>query len=711
MQGLFDPLPPIRLRFGPADTNDTTHPSTLFEPIATPATADPPLPPLPPLPPGALHSLAHALHTRSSNASLALGLIAKRVHVSVADHTGLQPLHHAAQTNASSAVFAALVRHGADVNARAGASWGNRTPLHFAAHHGHTHAAHELLRLGADSACRDTLGQTPLHVAVAAAHVSLVDALSLDGAAVHVADHNMATPLHHACELAHTLATNTEPCSPALTIVSTLLARGARVEARDCNMDTPLHEAAAYAAYAVAEELLHHNADLTATNSDGHTPLHRLLIEAADRPDALSLASLFVSHGADLFASDHDGLTPLRAAPAAWRPRLLDIVQTQQTFASSRSSSEDVKEVASAPTDQRTTITLSANTTPLAPLRCIIKTESRPTFYEHTESTHLHPPLVALCSPPTELDNIVIAARILDRNHRDCALSSAHAALGGELLSGHVERLRNGRASFERLAIPTALSGGLYFIQLCAYSDYGTPQQYLVGLSDYIPVLSPKHRVSDADRLFQRMWSNSLPQGDTTEWNRLSVSLQNAFTSLVGIQSRGLSLTDMDYLFSRVAVSKANQDAIPKQAASDFCWKWLYQIAMSIRHTPRILDMWNYGAIYGFVNRDLAEDVIRSCGPGVALARFSESDAQAFALGYMGHSDGIVTWAKVGREQLDKDHTLADILVESKIESIVDAQGIVHPADVFLGQFCASPPNMLLHNNPNYVNVLSSSSW
>ena len=83
--------------------------------------------------------------------------------------------------------------------ARRQGQWGDRTPLHVAAQHGHAAVVEALLRHGADVMARDEGDHaTPLHWAAEGGHLEVVRMLVEAGADVNLADRDGVTPLAHA---------------------------------------------------------------------------------------------------------------------------------------------------------------------------------------------------------------------------------------------------------------------------------------------------------------------------------------------------------------------------------------------------------------------------------------------------------------------------------------------------------------------------------
>lgn len=118
------------------------------------------------------------------------------------------------------------------------------TPLHLAAHFGHTEAARLLVASGADIhvRSRNPTDNTPLHAAVAGRHAGVPPPRQRD-------------------------------------VVALLLASGANVNGRFAGGGTTLHLAAHEGITEVVELLLAHGADVTAQNNDGQTPLRTALRE------------------------------------------------------------------------------------------------------------------------------------------------------------------------------------------------------------------------------------------------------------------------------------------------------------------------------------------------------------------------------------------------------------------------------------------------
>ena len=178
---------------------------------------------------------------------------------------GETPLHMAALNSAKAGVLEALIRHGAEVDAR---TTRGETPLHWAVGAGRSHVydlaiLKVLLDNGADVNARNRDGDTPLHLA------------SFDK-------------------------------DPG--IVGALLGRGANTSARNGDGDTPLLMAVKGGrSPEVVELLLRDGAEVDARNSVGDTAL---LVAARDGPGR-GIMKLLVRYGADAGARDSVGATPL----------------------------------------------------------------------------------------------------------------------------------------------------------------------------------------------------------------------------------------------------------------------------------------------------------------------------------------------------------------------------------------------------------------
>jgi hypothetical protein len=173
-----------------------------------------------------------------------------------------------------------ILAKGANVNTRDRHkdSWTyNQTPLHVAAHEGHTYVARLLLEHGAVVNARDKYGFTPLYYAAGGGHID---------------------------------------------IVSILLEHGADVNARDKSGNTPLHYVAMLGKAVVAKLLLEFGADVNARDEEGWTPLH----SAAWRGNA-DVASLLLEHGADPSIRDKEGKTPLDVAREEGREEVARVIE------------------------------------------------------------------------------------------------------------------------------------------------------------------------------------------------------------------------------------------------------------------------------------------------------------------------------------------------------------------------------------------------
>ncbi|ETV94511.1 hypothetical protein H310_11820 [Aphanomyces invadans] len=152
-------------------------------------------------------SLLHWVAQRGA-APLVQLLIDHGAAIDAIDHNGLSPVHWAAAANNVAVLRAFVQAHREVLNAPDARKL--RTPLIFAAQHGHIAAAVYLLRLGADAALLDKAGDSMVHWAAYKGNVELLrlcyayaDTLGLDTALFHMADSCRQTPLHLAALCGH----------------------------------------------------------------------------------------------------------------------------------------------------------------------------------------------------------------------------------------------------------------------------------------------------------------------------------------------------------------------------------------------------------------------------------------------------------------------------------------------------------------------------
>ncbi|XP_078620257.1 uncharacterized protein LOC144887132 [Branchiostoma floridae x Branchiostoma japonicum] len=199
------------------------------------------------------------------------------------------PLHRAAQKGHHETV-SALLKAGADVNARNNQQW---TPLHQAALNGHQDIVSALLTAGADVNARDRQQGTPLHLAALNGHQDIVSALLTAGADVNARDEEDVTPIYLAALNGHH------------ETVSALLTAGADVNARSRHQLTPLHLAALNGHQETVSALLAAGADVNARSRHHVTPLH-----IAAQNGHHEIVSVLLTAGADVNARDNEEKTP-----------------------------------------------------------------------------------------------------------------------------------------------------------------------------------------------------------------------------------------------------------------------------------------------------------------------------------------------------------------------------------------------------------------
>lgn len=199
------------------------------------------------------------------------------------------PLHLAPQFRDESKIIVALVRAGADVDARNSAG---KTALHYAARNGHTKSVCVLIKLGADINLHETdTGLSPLHLAAI--------------------DEELIASVYW------------RRSAPNAECINALIAAGADVTAKSTgnrwfSRSTPLHWAALTGFTEGIGALLAANADIHAVAGFGASPLHWAALKY--EPGAI-LA--LIEGGADLNARATGDATPLHWLAAARSPLCL----------------------------------------------------------------------------------------------------------------------------------------------------------------------------------------------------------------------------------------------------------------------------------------------------------------------------------------------------------------------------------------------------
>ncbi|KAK2744455.1 hypothetical protein FQN55_006782 [Onygenales sp. PD_40] len=170
-----------------------------------------------------------------------------------------------------------------------------KTPLIYAAKHGHEEVVRLLLNHNAKTEIQDLTCHTALGYAALAGHEAVVHLLLDHNAKIEVEDSpSRSTVLAYATKAGHA------------SVIKSLLARGASISATDRQGRTPLH-------FARQEEVVHlllkHGADINAESSTGETPIFIALNEWRQE-----IAQCLYDLGAKVHYKTAEGETPLMIA-------------------------------------------------------------------------------------------------------------------------------------------------------------------------------------------------------------------------------------------------------------------------------------------------------------------------------------------------------------------------------------------------------------
>lgn len=187
-----------------------------------------------------------------------------------------------------------------------------QTPLHFAAIYGHTAIAQYLLKNGASTKAKDTLGSTPLHEAVRYGNSDIVELLLKNNADANAQDSLGKTPL-----------LLVSPKEKRVQIYNSLLSHGADPNAKDMYGDTPLHLASLTGMETEILSILYdHGAKINERNKKGIIPL-----AVAVNQMLTSHVQFYTSHDADIHAEDNAGNTPLSLVLQNTDPSSLNLLK------------------------------------------------------------------------------------------------------------------------------------------------------------------------------------------------------------------------------------------------------------------------------------------------------------------------------------------------------------------------------------------------
>jgi ankyrin repeat protein len=304
--------------------------------------------------------------TRSGSLAAAQQLLALGANVNAAESWHQQTALMWAASDNQVPIAAALIRAGADVNARSKV-WpgqpprpkgsetsfqsahsnfpkGGFTALHFAAQYGSGAVAELLAESGANLEATEPDGVTPLMMAIINGHFDVAAVLVRKGANVNAVDRSGRGALYHAADM-NTLEwlfsrPNPKPSGDldAVGIARLLLERGANVNARltargfaiqhdslgNANLtagSTPFMKAATTSDVRMIRLLLEHGADPSLANRIGTTPMMAAaglnwaeISSLGTEEDTIEAMKLMLERGADVNAANDQGDTAMHGA-------------------------------------------------------------------------------------------------------------------------------------------------------------------------------------------------------------------------------------------------------------------------------------------------------------------------------------------------------------------------------------------------------------
>lgn len=235
------------------------------------------------------------------------------------DDKGRSLLHDAIESGLYTAV-PALMAAGASV--KTGDPLG-RSPLHLAAQHGQADICRLILATQKNIDTRTHAGETPLMLAIAHGHVDAAAFLLASGA-----DPTLKNPADKDGMNAWHLAAKCE--NPAM--IDIFLRHSEHARMNDVCAIGRTHADAFRLALreghgAVVQRFIDHGIDVNKRDSEGHTPLHWLLLHRKTRAEALPMIKLLLKNGADGDkAANLWGETPLMIAAKADFPEAMKLL-------------------------------------------------------------------------------------------------------------------------------------------------------------------------------------------------------------------------------------------------------------------------------------------------------------------------------------------------------------------------------------------------